>query len=92
MVYTVRPDQSPALGNGDAGEDTFMTPSYKVGDHVTWNSEAGYVSGRIVHVHTDDFDVNGCTHHATLDDPQYEIKSDTTDHIAFHKGSALRES
>ena len=23
------------------------------------------------------------------DDPQYEIKSSKTDHIAFHKGSAL---
>ncbi|MCL4804665.1 MAG: HVA1 family protein, partial [Anaerolineae bacterium] len=24
------------------------------------------------------------------DQPQYEIKSDKTDHIALHKGSALR--
>ena len=26
----------------------------------------------------------------TKDDPQYEIKSDKTDHIALHKGSALK--
>jgi hypothetical protein len=31
------------------------------------------------------------THHATEDEPQYEIKSDKTDHIALHKGSALKK-
>jgi hypothetical protein len=33
----------------------------------------------------------GYTVHASKDDPQYEIKSDKTDHIAMHKGSALRK-
>jgi hypothetical protein len=28
-------------------------------------------------------------HRASEDDPQYEIKSDRTDHVAAHKGSAL---
>jgi hypothetical protein len=63
---------------------------FKRGDHVSWNSEAGGVRGRIVRVHKRDFDVNGYTHHASADVPQYEIKSDKTDHVAFHKGSALR--
>jgi hypothetical protein len=63
---------------------------FKVGDHVGWNSEAGHVSGRIIAVHTKDFDYKGHTHHASASDPQYEIKSDRTDHIAAHKGSALR--
>ncbi len=63
--------------------------TFKVGDHVTWNSEAGRVSGRIVRVHTKDTDYKGYTHHASADDPQYEIKSDKTDHIALHKGRAL---
>lgn len=62
---------------------------FKVGDHVRWNSEAGHVSGRIIKVHTSDFDWHGYTRHATPDDPQYEIKSDKTDHVAAHKGSAL---
>jgi len=31
-------------------------------------------------------------HHASEEDPQYEIKSDKTDHIAAHKGSALEHS
>lgn len=66
-----------------------MTHSFKVGDHVKWNSEAGHVSGRIIKIHMNDFIYKGYTHHATKEEPQYEIKSDKTDHIAAHKGSAL---
>ena len=62
---------------------------FKVGDHVSWNSEAGRVKGRIVRVHINDVDYKGYTHHATEDEPQYEIKSDKTEHVALHKGSAL---
>jgi len=66
-----------------------MAEGFKVGDHVTWNSEAGHVSGTIIKVHTRDVDYKGHTHHASGDEPQYEIKSSKTDHIAMHKGSAL---
>ena len=66
-----------------------MTENFKVGDRVSWNSEAGRVSGTIIRVHTRAFDVKGYTHHASADLPQYEIKSAKTDHIAFHNGSAL---
>lgn len=66
-----------------------MTKHFKTGDHVKWNSEAGYVTGTIIKVHTSDFDYKGYIHHATKDDPQYEIQSDKTDHIAAHKGKAL---
>lgn len=62
---------------------------FSVGDHVRWNSEAGHVSGVIIRVHTRDVDWHGYVHHCTEDDPQYEIRSDTTDHIALHKGRAL---
>jgi len=67
----------------------FMTHKFRTGDHVSWNSEAGRVSGTIVRVHTRNFEVNGYTHHASTEAPQYEIKSDKTEHIAFHKDSAL---
>jgi len=67
-----------------------MTRRFKAGDHVRWNSEAGPVSGIVIAIHTSDFDYKGYVHHASEDDPQYEIKSDKTDHIAAHKGSALR--
>ena len=68
-----------------------MGKRFKVGDHVTWNSEAGHVSGRIIKVHSKDVDYKGHTHHASGDEPQFEIKSDKTDHIAMHKGSALKK-
>ena len=67
-----------------------MATRFEVGDHVSWNSEAGRVTGRIIEVNTRDFNYKGYTHHATPDDPQYEIKSDKTAHIAMHKGAALR--
>ena len=66
-----------------------MADRFKVGDHVSWNSEAGRVNGTIVRVHTRDFEVHGYMHHASPEAPQYEIKSSKTEHIAFHKDSAL---
>lgn len=66
-----------------------MAGSFKTGDHVKWNSEAGRVSGKIIKIHKADFNYKGYTHHASKEDPQYEIRSDKSDHIAVHKGSAL---
>jgi hypothetical protein len=68
-----------------------MADTFKIGDHVSWNSEAGHVSGTIIKIHFSDFPYKGYTHRASKDDPQYEIKSDKTDHIAAHKGSTLRK-
>jgi Hypervirulence associated proteins TUDOR domain len=62
----------------------------KRGDWVSWNSEAGRVRGRIVKVHTKNVNYKGYIHHASKENPQYEIKSDKTDHVALHKASALR--
>lgn len=64
---------------------------FKRGDRVSWNSEAGRVRGRITRVVTSPTAFKGYTVRASREDPQYEIKSDTTDHIAMHKGSALRK-
>ncbi|MCC7211971.1 MAG: DUF2945 domain-containing protein [Candidatus Brocadia sp.] len=69
-----------------------MPRIFTIGDHVTWNSAAGYVRGTIIKVHTEDFDCKGYTHHASKDDPQYEIKCDKTGHIAAHKCPALRKT
>ena len=66
-----------------------METKFKIGDKVSWNSEAGRLSGTIIKIHTKDFDYKGYIHHATKKEPQYEIKSNKTDHIAAHKGSAL---
>ena len=62
---------------------------FSEGDHVSWNSEAGHVTGRILRVHNADFDYKGHRRRASKNDPQYEIESDKTDHIAAHKESAL---
>jgi Hypervirulence associated proteins TUDOR domain len=67
-----------------------MVKTFKVGDHVSWNSEAGRVRGKIVKVHRRNVNYKGYVHHATPDEPQYEIKSDKTDHVALHKGLVLR--
>lgn len=66
-----------------------MDTKFKIGDRVRWNSEAGFVTGTIIKIHTSDFDYKGYTHHATPNDPQYEIKSSKSNHIAAHKGVAL---
>jgi hypothetical protein len=70
-------------------EETITAKRFMPGDHVSWNSEAGVARGRIIRIVTSPTKFKGYTVHASSDEPQYEIKSDTTDHIAMHKGSAL---
>jgi len=67
-----------------------MTHDFKTGDHVSWNSEAGRVRGTIKKKITSVITFKGYTVHASKEEPQYLIKSDTTEHLAMHKGSALR--
>jgi hypothetical protein len=68
-----------------------MTRDFKVGDHVEWNSEAGRVRGTIKKRITSEIKFKGYTVHASKEAPQYLIKSDKTDHMAMHKGSALKK-
>ena len=67
-----------------------MTKPFKIGDHVSWNSEAGRVTGHIIGIHTRDVTYKGHVHNASADDPQYQIKSDKTDHVALHRARILR--
>lgn len=66
-----------------------MANAFKIGDHVEWNSEAGRVRGTIQKIVTSEIQFKGYTVHASKQEPQYLIKSDKTDHLAMHKGSAL---
>lgn len=66
-----------------------MMTTFSIGDHVSWNSEAGRVSGTIIRIHHHDFDYKGYRRRASRDAPQYEIASDKTDHVAAHKAEAL---
>jgi hypothetical protein len=68
-----------------------MAHDLKVGDHVEWNSEAGLVRGTIKKKVTSEIQFKGYTVHASKKEPQYLIKSDKTDHLAMHKGSALKK-
>jgi hypothetical protein len=64
---------------------------YKVGDHVSWNSEAGRVRGTITRVVTSYIQFKGYTVHESPNEPLFEIKSDHSDHIAMHKRTELRK-
>ena len=68
-----------------------MRAPFKVADHVSWNSEAGRVSGVIRRKITAPMKFKGYTVRASEEAPQYLIESDKTDHIAVHKGTALRK-
>jgi hypothetical protein len=61
-----------------------------VGDHVEWNSEAGRIRGTIRKKVTSAIKFKNYTVRASPEEPQYLIKSDKTDHMAMHKGAALK--
>jgi hypothetical protein len=58
---------------------------------VSWNSEAGRVTGIIRKTIRSPMKFKGYTVRASPDDPQYLIESEKTDHLAVHKGSALHK-
>jgi hypothetical protein len=68
-----------------------MKKNFGIGDHVGWNSEAGHVRGTIKKKITSAITFKGYTVRASTEEPQYLIKSDTTDHLAMHKGAALEK-
>ncbi len=98
VTYPLAPDSEP----GDPAkihaqqqsqthrENPRMKQNFKVGDHVGWNSEAGRVRGTIQKKISSAITFKGYTVHASKEEPQYLIKSDKTDHMAMHKGSALK--
>jgi hypothetical protein len=68
-----------------------MATDFKCGDYVEWNSEAGRVRGTIQKKVTREIVLKGYKRHASKEEPQYIIKSDKTDHLAIHKGAALKK-
>jgi hypothetical protein len=67
-----------------------MRQTFKRGDRVSWNSEAGRVTGIIQKKITSELVFKGYKRHASKEEPQYIIRSEKTGHIAIHKGTALR--
>ncbi len=68
-----------------------MTTSFKVGDAVRWNSEAGEIRGKVTKVHVKDVEFMGKHRPVSKDSPQYEVKSDKTGHLAMHHEDALHK-
>lgn len=68
-----------------------MTKEFRRRDLVEWNSEAGRVRGTIQKKITSPIKFKGYTVRASKEEPQYLIKSVKTDHLAMHKGAALRK-
>lgn len=58
---------------------------------MEWNSEAGRVRGTIKKKVTSATKFKTYTVRASKEQPQYLIESDKTDHLAIHKGSALKK-
>lgn len=67
-----------------------MAKFFKVGDHVSFKSKGGRVSGAITRVHLKRFQYQGRTHTASKDHPKYEIQLDETGHLVVQKGAALQ--
>jgi hypothetical protein len=53
-----------------------MSKTFKRGDHVERNSEAGRVRGTVVKKVVSEVKFRGYTHHATKKEPQYFIRSE----------------
>jgi hypothetical protein len=65
--------------------------SLRKGTSVEWNTPQGPTHGRIVEKKTSDFDLDGNTHRATEEEPQFVVESAKTGARAAHKASALTE-
>jgi hypothetical protein len=70
--------------------DVRMKRGFKKGDPVSWNSEAGRIRGTVQKKITAPVKFKTYTVRASLDAPQYLVKSDKTGRLAMHKESALR--
>lgn len=68
-----------------------MAIELKVGDRVSWNSEAGRVTGVIKKKITSATPFKNYTVRASKEEPQYLIHSEKTEHLAVHKRGALRK-
>lgn len=70
-----------------------MAEQFAVGEcAVELRGQAGYLEGVNIDKHTRDVEFKGHVRHCTESDPQYEIKSDKTDHVAMHQGGALTKA
>jgi hypothetical protein len=67
-----------------------MSKSFKVHDHVSWNTPQGETTGHVVRVITERTKLDGHQINASSDDPHFEVESDKSGKRAVHKGDALK--
>ena len=67
-----------------------MKKTPKKGDHVTWNSDVGNVTGTVQKKITGKMTIKKHVVKATNAEPQYLVKSDKTGNLAAHKKAALK--
>jgi hypothetical protein len=64
----------------------------KKGDHVTWNSDVGKVTGTVQKKLTTKTSVKKHVVKASKENPQYLVKSDKTGKLAAHKSAAMKKA
>ena len=66
-----------------------MSQTFKVKDHVKWNTPQGETSGHVTKVIKEHTKLDGHVVNASAADPHYEVESEKSGKRAVHKGSAL---
>jgi hypothetical protein len=69
-----------------------MKKNPKKGDHVTWNSDVGKVTGTVKKKLTAKTSIKKHVVKASKENPQFLVKSDKTGKLAAHKATALRKA
>jgi hypothetical protein len=70
-------------------EPSAMRKSFKLHDHVRWNTPQGETTGHIVRIVTERTTLDGHTVNASRDDPHFEVESDKSGKRAVHRADAL---
>jgi hypothetical protein len=72
-------------------KDGEKAQEFHEGDRVTWKSHGGEAEGWVEKKITERTEVAGRTVDASPEDPQYQVRSETSGKPAVHKPSALRK-
>jgi hypothetical protein len=65
--------------------------NFSKGDKVSWNTSQGQTHGVVQERREKDFELDGQKFTGSKDEPAYIVKSDKSDALAAHKGSALKK-
>ena len=66
--------------------------SFKTGDKVAWDSSGGHSVGKVVKKLTSPTEIKGHKVAASLDNPEFLVKSDKSGGEAAHKPGSLKKA